>query len=813
MAGLGTYLDKRDFAATPEPSADGTPSRLGLRYSMQNHDATRLHWDLRLEWGGVLLSWAVTRGPSLDPADKRLAVRTEDHPLSYLTFEGQIPKGHYGAGTVMLWDLGWWQPLEPAARGLAKGHLKFRLHGQRMTGDWNLIRMRGRKAADATRENWLLVKIDDEAAHQRDPVARYSTSVASGRSFAAIRADKPAALRRHPGPLPRHQPVQLATLTEDLADAATHWHELKLDGYRAQVALGAGGPRIFTRAGHDWTDRFADLLPALRDVSCRSALLDGEIVAGAGLQGFGTLQDAIKAGGPFRYVAFDLLQRDGRDLTALPLTRRRKALETLFRPLPPMGALTLSPVIHGAADEALAMICGAGGEGVIAKRTDAPYRGGRSRDWLKIKCRRRGEFIVIGWQKSTSRGRPFASLAVAEQRDDGLAYMGKVGTGFDDDAMADLACHMAPLVRKTAPVDAPRREVSGVTWIAPELRVHVDYAETTAQGRLRHAVYLGLRQDQLDPQPRDTPPAQGKRPVVAGIAISSGDRVIFETPRLTKAALAAYYDAVAPLMVPQMAGRPLSLLRLPEGMAGERFFQKHPGKGFPDALKIQQIGNADGEVSPYAYVTDAAGIVGAVQMGTVEFHIWGARRDRLERPDRLVFDLDPDEGLGFAATRRAALDLRDRLAGLGLSSWAMLSGGKGIHVIVPLRRTAGWDTVRLFSRGVALWAAQTDPKRFTAEMSKAKRKGRIFLDWLRNERGATAIAPFSVRARPGAPVACPVTWDELPRIRKAGAFSTAQALERGWADVAPPPPQGLTAKVIDALDRALSDERGPDART
>ncbi|TJZ91210.1 DNA ligase D [Paracoccus gahaiensis] len=803
MAGLGIYLDKRDFGATPEPSDDGTPSRLGLRYSMQNHDATRLHWDLRLEWGGVLLSWAVTRGPSLDPADKRLAVRTEDHPLSYLTFEGLIPKGHYGAGTVLLWDLGWWQPLEPAARGLSKGHLKFRLHGQRMTGDWNLIRMKGRKASDAKRENWLLVKIDDEAAHQRDPVARHRTSVASGRTFAAIRADKPAALPVHPGALPRHQPVQLATLTDDLADAGAHWHELKLDGYRAQVALGQGGPRILTRGGHDWTDRFAELLPALRDLPCKAALLDGEIVAGGGLQGFGTLQDAIKAGGPFRYVAFDLLHLDGRDLTALPLTKRRKALEKLLRPLPPMGAVTLSPIIHGQADEAFAMICGMGGEGVIAKRVDAPYRGGRSRDWLKIKCRRRGEFLIVGWQASDRRGRPFASLAVADRQGEALAYLGKVGTGFDAEAMADLARRMAPLVRGTAPLKVPRREAAGVTWIAPELRIEVDYAETTAQGRLRHAVFLGLR---ADPPSEPCPPVQARkdRPITAGIAISSANRVIFDKPRLTKAGLADYYAAAAPLMLPELADRPLSLLRLPEGMAGERFFQKHPGKGFPDALRIQAIADSAGETSPHAYATDAAGIVGAVQMGTVEFHIWGARRDRLDRPDRLVFDLDPDEGLGFAATRRAALDLRDRLDGLGLASWAMLSGGKGIHIVVPLRRQAGWDTVRLFSRGVALLAAQSEPKRFTAEMSKARRKGRIFIDWLRNERGATAIAPFSVRARPGAPVACPVSWDELARIRKASAFSTEAALERAWADVVPPDPQGLTARVIKALEHALT---------
>ncbi|MFC0199408.1 DNA ligase D [Paracoccus rhizosphaerae] len=800
---LDRYHERRDFAATPEPRDEGQPSDVGLRYSIQNHDATRLHWDLRLEWQGVLLSWAITRGPSLNPSDKRLAVRTEDHPLSYLRFEGQIPSGQYGAGTVMLWDLGWWQPLEPAARGLSKGHLRFRIHGRRLTGDWNLVRMKGRKTGDSKRENWLLIKSDDEAAHRADPVETYRTSIATGRDFAAISAEKAPRLRDRTGTRPRPVPVQLATLTEDLADSGSHWHELKLDGYRMQAALGKGGTRIWTRNGHDWTDRFADLVPAFDDLDCKSALIDGEIVAGAGLQGFSALQDAIAAGGPFGFVAFDLIQLDGKDLSKRPLTERRRALEQLFSPLPPMGALDLSPVIDGDPQEALDLICGSGGEGVIAKRRDAPYRGGRSRDWLKIKCRHRGEFVIVGWQASSSRARPFASLAVAARRGRDLVYMGKVGTGFDEDAMADLAARMAPLKRAKPPVQAPKAEARGVTWIDPRLVAEVNYAETTGQGRLRHAVFLGLREDKPARQVQVEEPVATDREDIAGIALSSGDRVIFPDAKVTKADLARYYRDIAPLMLPEVQDRPLSLVRLPDGLTGQRFFQKHPGKGFPDALKTVPIAESDGETHPYAYGSDAAGLVAAVQMGTVEFHIWGARRDRLDRPDRLVFDLDPDEGLSFATTRRAALDLRDRLADLGLECWAMLSGGKGVHLVVPLRRSVGWDTAKLFARGVATLAATAQPDRFTAEMSKARRKDRIFIDWLRNERGSTSVAPFSVRARPGAPVACPVTWDELSRLRRPAPFSLQEACTRGWADVAPPPPQGLTQKVIVALDRAL----------
>ena len=803
MSGLGTYLEKRDFGATPEPSDPGAPSRLGLRYSIQNHRATRLHWDLRLEWEGVLLSWAITRGPSFDPSEKRLAVRTEDHPLSYLGFEGTIPKGNYGAGTVMLWDIGWWQPLDPVPRGLSKGHLHFRLHGRRMTGDWNLVLMKGRRQGDDKRQNWLMIKAEDDAAGQRDPVRRYKRSVSTGRSFAQIGKEEAPIRPQRDGKLPGHVAPELATLTDDLADPASHWHELKLDGYRALIALGKGGPVTFTRNGHDWSERFASLLPGFDDLACDSALIDGEIVSGAGLQGFSALQDAIKAGGPFSYVAFDLLSLNGKDLRAKPLFERRKALEKLFNTVPPMGALDLSPVIEGDPKDAFATVCGAGGEGLIAKRRDGRYRSGRSTDWLKIKCRRRAEFVIVGWQKSDAAGRPFASLALAARENGSLRYIGKVGTGFDEEGMVELAALMKPLVQKAPPVDAPKSETSGVTWIKPKLVAEIDYAELTGQGRLRHAAFLGLREDKPAREVRIEREVAMGGDKVAGIAVSSADRVIFDKPSMTKIDLARYYEAIAPVMLEEAADRPLSLLRLPEGMAGERFFQKHPGKGFPSALKTVEITEKDGDSEPYAYVTNAAGLVGAVQMGTVEFHIWGATRDRIERPDRLVFDLDPDEDLGFAKLKSAATDLRDTLADLGLESWVMLSGGKGVHLIVPLRRTVSWDTVKLFSRSVATLMSESQPKRFTASMSKSRREGRIFIDWLRNERGSTAIAPFSIRARPGAPVAMPIAWDDLSAIRKAGAFGKDAALERGWEGVSRPKPQTISQGVIEALEQQL----------
>jgi bifunctional non-homologous end joining protein LigD len=806
MAALDRYRARRDFAETPEPQGGTPPEGLALRYSVQMHDATRLHWDLRLEWQGVLLSWAVTRGPSLNPADKRLAVRTEDHPFDYLRFEGTIPEGQYGGGTVMLWDIGWWQPFQPVNEALAKGHLHFALHGRRATGGWSLVRMAARGGA---RENWLLVKDRDAAAREAGPpfAEAHPTSVATARTLAQIAAGAPAQ-RFGParkGATPRFRAVQLARLAPAPPDGADWLHEVKLDGYRAQVALGRNGLRIRTRSGQDWTDRFAELAPPLQALPCDTALIDGEIVAGGGLEGFASLQRAIPLGGPFRFHGFDLLHLDGRDLSGRPLTERRAALETLLAGQPPRGLIGLSPAVAGSAAEALAVICAAGGEGIVSKRADAPYRAGRGPSWIKAKCQRRAEFVISGWHPSDKRGRPFASLLLATTERGRLVWRGKVGTGFDDATMEALAAAMAPLARATSPLAETPAEARGARWVEPRLVAEIAYAEVTPDGRLRHPRFVALRGDKPAAEVALDPVTEVQmdtldRPQVTGIGISHPDRPIFPRPRTTKLDLARFYAAVADRMLPTLADRPTSLLRLPEGLAGPRFFQKHAGKGFPPAIRSIPIVESDGETAEYICITDSAGLVGAVQMGTIEFHPWGARCDAIEQPDRLVFDLDPDEGLGFAAVRRAAFDLRDRLADLGLGSWAMLSGGKGVHVIVPLRPAAGWQTAKLFAQLFATLAAQAAPDLYTATMAKSARKGRIFIDWLRNERGATAVAPFSVRARPGAPVAVPVGWDELRGLRRANAFSMHKALDRGWDSVALPDPVALDAALMARLE-------------
>ncbi|WP_435170555.1 DNA ligase D [Falsirhodobacter sp. 1013] len=801
MDALRTYREKRDFSRTSEPQG-GSGGGPALRYSVQMHDATRLHWDLRLEWNGVLLSWAVTRGPSANPKDKRLAVRTEDHPFDYLTFEGTIPKGEYGAGTVMLWDLGWWQPFHDVEEGLASGHLHFALHGRRGTGGWSLVRMKGREK----RENWLMIKEEDVAASTATPplAEAFDRSVLTHRTLAQIAAGaepQPMENTRR-GPVPAFRSPQLAQLVDAPPEGADWLHEVKLDGYRAQIAIGKDGPVIRTRSGQDWSDRFAELLPPLSEIPCDTALIDGEIVAGAGLQGFSALQAAIKAGGPFLFYAFDLLERDGEDLADRPLTDRRAALEYLLATLPPRGPVRLSPAIDGNAADALATVCEAGGEGLISKLRDAGYQGGRSPVWQKAKCARQAEFLICGWQPSDKRNRRFASLLMATMEAGTLTYRGKVGTGFNEAAQDDLAQKMEALARRTTPLPKVPPGMRTARWVEPTLVAEIAYAELTADGQLRHARFVELREDKAPADVAMDPPTevymeQSDRPKVASIGISHPHRVMFPKPKVTKLDLARYYEGVADRMLPMLAGRPTSLVRLPEGLGGERFFQKHAGKGFPDAIGSVPVTESDGKTAQYLTVHDAAGLVGAVQMGAVEFHPWAAREDRLDRPERLIFDLDPDEGLGFPQVRRAALDLRDWLSELGLESWAMVSGGKGVHVIVPLRRSASWDTAKLFSQLVATLMTEQEPKRFVATMSKAKREGRIFIDWLRNERGATAVAPFSVRAREGAPVAVPVTWEELKTLRRANGFTMAQALKREM--IAVPEPQTLSNALLEKL--------------
>jgi bifunctional non-homologous end joining protein LigD len=770
---LAPYRAKRDFAKTAEPAGARATAR-GNGFVVQKHAATRLHFDFRLELDGVLKSWAVTRGPSLDPDDKRLAVRTEDHPLAYASFEGTIPKGQYGGGTVMLWDRGTWEPIpgKDPRKTLAEGHLHFILHGERMRGEWLLVRLKPR--AGEKRENWLLRKVGDRYAKGTDDLVTTGlTSVASGRTMAEIEAGgavktkastppRAEAKPGKPGAPPPFQPVQLATLVDHVPPGARWLHEMKYDGYRLQLAAGGGEARAYTRTGLDWSDRFPALLAEVAALDVAEALIDGEavVIDGEGRTHFQALQAALKADSDaIVFYAFDLLRLDGEDLTGRPLVERKEKLAALLAAAD--GRLRYSDHIVGRGEQLFTRFCDAGLEGVVSKRADSPYAGTRDGRWVKTKCTRRQEFVIVGWLPS-DKARGFRSLLLGVHEDGALRYAGKVGTGFSEDEMARLLARMTPLATSTPPVAAPRAAVRGAHWIEPRLVAEIAFAEFTGDGVLRHASYLGLRED----KPAEAVGIEAETPVAAiaeeaPVKISNRDRVLFPENGITKGQLADFYQAVAPIMLPWVGGRPISLVRCPQGRARQCFFQKHDAGSFGAHVKHVAIREKDGHEEPYLYVEDAAGLLACVQMGTIEFHGWGARVEAVEQPDRLVFDLDPDEGLAFAEVVSAAVYVRERLAEIGLATFAMVTGGKGIHVIAPLDATAEWPAVKDFARRFAAVLAQAEPDRFTAALAKAKRSKRIFIDYLRNQRGATAVMPYSVRARDRAPVAVPVIWEEL----------------------------------------------------
>ncbi|MGV3456760.1 DNA ligase D [Sphingomonas sp.] len=789
---LERYNAMRDFAKTAEPRGEIGKGE-GRTFMVQKHDATRLHWDFRLEVDGVLKSWAVTRGPSLDPDEKRLAVRTEDHPMSYATFEGTIPKGEYGGGTVMLWDRGTWAPVPgKSAKDLDKGHLHFTLDGERMKGEWLLIRLKPR--GKEKRENWLLRKIDDAYAGATDALVETGlTSVATGRTMQEIAEGVKPSPRRRPGPpsarakrsgpglcrgdakAPAFRPPQLATLV-DSVPAGNGWlHEMKYDGYRALVAIGKGGPRVYTRSGLDWTDKFASIAEAAGNLPASSALIDGEVVAFKdGKPDFSTLQDALSSGsGDVAFFAFDLLELDGEDLTDLPQIDRKERLRTLLDGADPR--LLFSEHVLGAGERLFEAMCREGHEGVISKRADAPYRGKRTKSWLKIKCTRRQEFVILGWLPSSASGRGLRSLLLGVHEGGALRYAGKVGTGFNASNSAALMDKLARIARKTPPADVPKVAARGAHWVSPKLVAEVAFAEFTAENVVRHASFIALRDDKPAAEIVTETAAPPPPPPQSDVKISSRDRVIFPDSQITKGQLADYYAAVAPILLPLLAHRPISLVRCPQGRAKQCFFQKHDAGSFGDHVHHVDIREKDGSTEPYLWIDDADGVLACVQMGTIEFHGWGSRVEDVEKPDRLVFDLDPDEGLDFAKVKKAAEDLKQHLADMGLTSFPMLTGGKGVHVIVPLTPQAEWPAAKSFADRFARALAQAEPDRFTANLKKADRKGRIFIDYLRNQRGSTAVMPYVARARPGAPVSAPLSWSELRDADSAQLFSVRDA--------------------------------------
>jgi len=783
---LKSYRHKRHFEETREPRG-ALPDRResGALYVVQKHDARRLHYDFRLELEGVLLSWAVARGPSYDPKQKRLAIRTEDHPLEYGQFEGTIPKGNYGGGTVMLWDTGHWTPLGDPREGLEKGKLAFELHGKRLRGRWALVRLRPRPKDK--KENWLLVKENDAFANSRaDLLDSETTSIVSGREMDEISQIKGDADAKSGMPdLPDFVEPMLARLVDQPPRGRDWLFEIKYDGYRALIATDRKRIKIFTRSGEDWTRKFRPVAEAVAALKLPSVLLDSEIVVvePSGRTNFAALAAALSgAKKPLSCFVFDLLSLEGEDWRIRPLAARKARLKKLLGTQEATASVQYSEVFEGDGVALLKAACAHELEGIMAKRADSPYRSGRHGDWLKIKCGHTQELVVIGFAGSERR-RAFASLLMAVQEPDGLRYAGRVGSGFSEAVLEQLGRWRDNNLRQTPPCNVPAIWRRGVSWVKPELVAQVAFAGWTRDGLIRHGRFIGLREDKKATAVKREIPMKTN----LDINLTHPERIVYPDLGVTKADVAAYIQAASPLMLPLVAGRFMTLVRCQNGTDKPCFFQRHLMPGFGKAWHSAEFSTKDGDRKSFIYFDEPEALLAAVQMGVLEFHIWGARRTAPEKPDRMVFDLDPDPSVAFDAVKAASFRMRDVLGALGLQSLPLLSGGKGIHVVVPLVPSHEWPMVKEFAAALAARLVADAPDQFIATMSKAKRKGKIFIDHFRNEVGATAIAPFSPRARPDAAVAWPVSWAELEKIETANAMSlraAKAAIEKGansWA--------------------------------
>jgi bifunctional non-homologous end joining protein LigD len=808
---IGNYRARRDFARTPEPGPmPRAKSGKALIFVVQKHDATRLHYDFRLEHGGVLWSWAVPKGPSMDPKDKRLAVHVEDHPVEYAEFQGEIPEGNYGAGTVETWDRGTWAPVSASpAADLENGELKFTLQGERLHGHFVLVRLKQKPKERA--ENWLLIKEHDDAEQPGADVAALETTKlkpAKRRAAAQKSWAPPADAKR--ARLPQSQAPMLAS-NADAPPQGDEWlSEIKFDGYRLLAFKDADTVRLLTRNGLDWTHRLPSVTKAVALLPAETLLLDGELVAlqQDGLSSFAALQAALSEGhdGTLSFYLFDLLYRDGYDLRALPLTARKQALETLLLPSSGHSLLKFSEHLEAATPEVRTRACAMGLEGIICKRASSPYKAGRGSAWLKLKCQGRDEFLIIGWTNPQGGRSGLGSIHLGFYDDKGaLHYAGGCGSGFSDKVLKSLSEALADR-RTDPPADlrlTEEKPPAGLHWVRPTLVCEVQYTGWSGAGRLRHAVFLGLREDKAptdivrdipDPEVRRVTLSQlsashsgrfvtARKPSaraaeIEGIRLTHPDRELW--PGITKQALADYFTRIADVALPGIASRPLALVRCPEGIAGEHFFQKHLTRGMPAAL---QEGAFDG--APYLALHDTAGLIACAQIAALEIHTWGSTEQDPGRPDRLIFDLDPGEGVAWSAIVAAAHDISKRLEKAGLASFCRTSGGNGLHVVVPLIPAAGWDAARAWCRAFAERAERDAPDTYVASTPKARRRGRILIDWLRNGLGSTAIASFSPRARENATVAMPLAWKEVTARLDAQKFTITTAPSRMDRDVWP----------------------------
>jgi bifunctional non-homologous end joining protein LigD len=826
---LAEYRSRRDFAVTPEPAwTKAAPRSSKLRFVVQRHDATRLHYDFRLELDGVLKSWAVTRGPSLDPHDKRLAVEVEDHPLDYGDFEGTIPKGQYGGGTVQLWDRGYWIPEGDPHDGLKRGDLKFSLEGERLHGGWVLVRMKNDRLG-GKRTNWLLIKHRDAAARpgDGDAILTLPGSVASGRSLDAIaagRGNAPAAFitrsaaaagrgeksksARKPArsstttAMPRFVEPQLCKLVERATSEPGWAHEIKFDGYRMQIRVEKGEARLRTRKGLDWTAKFPGIGKAASALP--DCLLDGEVVAldKHGAPDFAALQAALsdKKTDELIFFAFDLLFIEGDDLRDLPLRDRKARLKSLLARSKLAPAVRYVDHFKTAGDAVLRSACRMHLEGIVSKRLDAPYKSGRGADWTKAKCRGGQEVVIGGW---SSEGGRLRSLLAGVHRGRKLVYVGRVGTGFGAETVRRVLPRLKEVESKTSPFAAgtgPPKEAN-VHWARPDLVAEIEFAGWTGTGMVRQAAFKGLRADKPAGEVEAEEPAKAAERkaaasepfrgamVVMGVSISNPNKPLWpdEDPPVTKGDLARYYEAVGAWMIDHIKGRPCSIVRAPDGIGGEKFFQRH---AMPGSSSLLELATVSGDRKPYLRIDRVEGLAAAAQLGAVELHPWNCRPGEPDLPGRLVFDLDPAPDVPFGRVIAAAIELRKRLEDLGLTAFCKTTGGKGLHVVTPLasdKKSPDWPAAKTFAREVCRRLAADQPDWFIMTMTKKDRPGRIFLDHLRNDRMATAVAPLSPRAREGATVSMPLSW---PQVRggldpKRFTVRTAPALLRRnqpWKD-------------------------------
>ncbi|MHC8354613.1 DNA ligase D [Pseudomonas sp. LB3P81] len=837
---LDDYNRMRDFSATSEPAAKRSSKKVAkdhaLQFCIQKHDASRLHYDFRLELDGALKSWAVPKGPSLDPKVKRLAVHVEDHPIDYATFEGSIPEGHYGAGDVIVWDRGVWIPQEDPAKAYAKGKLKFELQGEKLGGLWNLVRthMPGKQ------EQWFLIKHQDSAAKPEsdyDVVAAEPVSVLSDRTIVPKKskaADKPKPIKKparkvaakqqsaqltgaHKAKLPDLIKPELATLVEKAPDG--EWsYEIKFDGYRIMARIDHGEVRLFTRNGHDWTHKLPKQAQALVSLQLESAWFDGEMVVAneQGVPDFQALQNAFDSGrsGNILYYLFDLPYLNGVDLREVPVEERRVALATVLTPNED-PLLRFSDAFAEEPDALLNSACQMQMEGLIGKRLGSPYVSRRSSDWIKLKCKHLQEFVVVGYTDPKGSRNAFGALLLGlHDRDSSeLRYAGKVGTGFNETTLKSIYEQLKPLqAKKPSVVNPPTGfDAKGVHWLKPTLLAEIAFAEMTREGSVRHAVFHGLRDDKpaediTEERPKVVKKSAAEKPAASKkeasekapapsqlglgegkVRITHPDRVIDASSGTTKVQLAEYYASVAEWILPELKDRPVALVRAPDGIAGELFFQKNA-----ERLAIPQITTLDKELTgqPIMIINSAEALIGAVQMSTVELHTWNATSDNLDKPDRFVLDLDPDPALPWKSMVEATHLTLSVLDELGLKAFLKTSGGKGIHLVVPLTRKLGWDEVKDFSHAIVSHMAKLLPERFSAVSGPKNRVGRIFIDYLRNGLGATTICAYAARTREGLPVSVPIFREEVAGLKGGNQWNVHNVHERltevgdePWADL------------------------------